>query len=78
MAITVAGEATAAAEPNDVVPGYVDFKGRPSIRSKSGFWKSAFFNAGTSYTLIIFPLFLSLLFFNNCILYICVYIFVEI
>ncbi|KAG6431974.1 hypothetical protein SASPL_103546 [Salvia splendens] len=46
MAITVAGEVTAAVEPNDVVPGYVDFKGRPSIRSKSGFWKSAFFIAG--------------------------------
>ncbi|KAH6834045.1 Major facilitator superfamily protein [Perilla frutescens var. hirtella] len=49
MAITGAGEGITAAEtptPNDVVPGSVDFKGRPSVRSKSGCWKSASFIAG--------------------------------
>ncbi|KAI3464336.1 hypothetical protein Pfo_020999 [Paulownia fortunei] len=31
---------------NNVVPGSVDFKGRPSVRSKSGCWKSASFIIG--------------------------------
>lgn len=50
MAITAAEEGASAAEilpPNDVVPSSVDFKGRPSVRSKSGSWKSAFLIAGS-------------------------------
>ncbi|KAI4332150.1 hypothetical protein L6164_017082 [Bauhinia variegata] len=30
----------------DMVPGAVDYKGRPVIRSKSGYWRSAFFIIG--------------------------------
>ncbi|GER27519.1 major facilitator superfamily protein [Striga asiatica] len=34
---------------NDVVPSSVDFKGRPSVRSKSGRWKSAAFVIGAGW-----------------------------
>lgn len=48
---TAAGEGISLPEApqplDDVVPDSFDFKGRPSVRSKSGCWKSAFFIAGT-------------------------------
>lgn len=47
MATADAGEGIPSAEADDVVPDSVDFKGHPSVRSKSGCWKSAFFIAGS-------------------------------
>ncbi|CAA0827801.1 Protein NRT1/ PTR FAMILY 5.10 [Striga hermonthica] len=47
-----AGDGTSAPEIpllNDVVPTSVDFKGRPSLRSKSGRWKSAAFVIGAGW-----------------------------
>ncbi|KAI3464335.1 hypothetical protein Pfo_020998 [Paulownia fortunei] len=50
MAVTIpTGDGISEAETpllNDVVPCSVDFKGRPSVRSKSGCWKSASFIVG--------------------------------
>ncbi|GFP81383.1 protein nrt1/ ptr family 5.10 [Phtheirospermum japonicum] len=49
MTISVGDEISEAEMPllNDVVPGSVDFKGRTSVRSKSGCWKSSSFIIGT-------------------------------
>ncbi|CAA0809890.1 Protein NRT1/ PTR FAMILY 5.10 [Striga hermonthica] len=48
MTIGAREEISAAEVPllNDVVPRSVDFRGRPSVRSKSGCWKSASFIIG--------------------------------
>jgi len=34
-----------------IVDGVVDYRGQPAVRSKSGYWRSAWFIIGTLYTI---------------------------
>ena len=42
------------AQLDDLVDGAVDYRGQPAIRSKSGYWRSAWFIIGTTYLFFFF------------------------